>query len=72
MKPELTMIDRGDAYMMMEKMVAAKPQNSFLMWPWRAKRDTKAAAEKTVRTKARSPRILAFSFLGAKMMKIRT
>lgn len=66
------MIERGDAYMIMENIVAANPQNNFLARSWRAKRDTKATAEKTAITHAKSPRILAFSFLGEKMMKIST
>lgn len=66
------MIERGDAYMMMEKMVAARPQNNFLVLPWRAKRETKATAAKTESTSERSPMILAFSIFGAKMIKIIT
>ena len=59
------MIERGDAYMIIEKMVAARPQKSFLPLPCRAKREIKATAEKTVSTEMKSPRILAFSFFGA-------
>jgi hypothetical protein len=68
----LTITDSGEAYMMMENMVAAKPQKSFLPLPCRAKRDTKATkatAPNTESTNVRSPNILAFSFLGAYMMK---
>lgn len=66
------MIDRGEAYMMMEKMVAARPQKSFLGLPWRARSDTRATAPNTVSTKVRSPRIFAFSLFGAKMIKSNT
>ena len=68
----LTMIDRGEPYMIMEKIVAARPQKSFLLLPWRAKMEMKTTVAKTERTKVRSPRILAFSFLGANMRKITT
>lgn len=66
------MIERGEAYMIIEKMVAAKPQKIFLALPWKAKRDTKATAAKTVRTSMKSPKIFAFSFFGAKSRKIKT
>ena len=59
------MIERGEAYMIIEKMVAARPQKSFLSLPFKAKREIRATAEKTVSTKVKSPRILAFSFFGA-------
>lgn len=59
------MIDRGEAYMMMEKMVAAKPQKSFLELSCKANRDTKATVAKIASTRVRRPRILLFSFLGA-------
>lgn len=57
---------------MMENMAAAKPQKSFLELPCRANRETKTTAENTAITKAKRPRILAFSFLGANKMKIKT
>jgi len=65
-------IDRGEAYMMMENMTEAKPQRSFLLLPCRAKTDTKATAENTPSTNARSPNIFPFSFLGAYTMKAST
>jgi len=68
----ILIIDRGEAYMMMENMVAAKPQKSFLPLPCRAKRETKATAANTASTNVRSPKILPFSFLGAYMMKSTT
>lgn len=69
---ELTMIVRGEPYMMMEKTVAAMPQKSFLALPWRARRETRTTIAKTVRTRVNSPRILVFSFFGANKMKINT
>lgn len=66
------MIDRGEAYMIMEKTVAALPQKSFRTCPWSAKRETNTTAEKTVSTKVRIAKILLFSFLGAYMRKITT
>lgn len=66
------MMDRGEAYMMIEKMVAAKPQKSFLVFPWRANRETKATTAKMKSTSVKRPRILLFSFLGAYKMKINT
>lgn len=59
------MIDRGEPYMIMEKIEAAQPQNSFLALPWRAKRDTKATPVKMASTRVRRPRILPFSFFAA-------
>lgn len=58
--------------MMMQKVVDTKPQKSFLVLSRRAKRDTKAMAKNTVTTNVRSPKILAFCFLCAYMMKITT
>lgn len=66
------MIERGEPYIMMEKMAAAKPQKIFLGWEWRASRDTKATAEKIESTRAKRAEILAFSLLGAKMRKVST
>lgn len=66
------MIVRGEAYMAMEKIVAAKPHNSFLLWPWRANRETDTTAANTVRTRTRREKIFAFSFLGENMRKIST
>jgi len=34
---ELTMMERGEPYMMIEKTLAATPQKTFLIFPWRAK-----------------------------------
>lgn len=58
--------------MMIENTVAAKPQKSFLLLPCRAKREIKATAENTVSTNISIPKILAFSFFGANMMKTTT
>lgn len=66
------MMDRGDAYMMMEKMVAAKPQKSFLPWPCKAKRETKTTTPNTESTKMNRPSILALSFLIEYAMKMST
>lgn len=66
------MTDRGEAYMITEKIVAKKPQKFFLAFPWRAKRDTNATVANTVRMDTKRPKILAFSFLGAKIRKIIT
>ena len=56
----------------MENMAAAKPQKIFLDLPCRANRDTKTTAAKTAITNVKRPRVLAFSFLGANKMKIKT
>ena len=66
------MIVRGEAYMVMEKIVAAKPQNYFLLWPWRTTRETNATAANAVMTRTRMEKIFVFSFLGAKLRKIST
>ena len=66
------MIERGEAYMTMEKIVAARPQKSFLALPCKAKRETKATVANTARTKAKRPNILAFSLFGANIMNINT
>ncbi len=58
------MIDRGEAYMIMENMAAAKPQKSFLVLSCKARRKAKATVENKVNTNVRSPEILA-SLLGA-------
>lgn len=71
-KPRLTMIVKGEAYMMMEKIVEARPQNNFLVWPWRASSEISTTAANTARTKVRSAKIFPFSFLGANMRKIST
>lgn len=68
----LTMMERGEAYMQMEKMVAARPHKSLRFCPWRARRETRTTAEKANRTKARRTRIRLFSLLGAKRRKITT
>lgn len=65
-------MERGEPYMMMEKMAAAKPQKSFLELPWRAKREIKTTAVKIVRTRVKRPTILTFSFFGAYITKTKT
>lgn len=67
-----TMIERGEAYMTMEKIVAARPQRSFLPLPCKAKRETRATVTNTVTTKAKRPNILSFSFFGANIMNTNT
>lgn len=66
------MMDRGDPYIMIEKMVAAIPQKSFLLFPCKASMETSATAAKTARTNRRSADIFFFSFFGANAMKIST
>ena len=66
------MIDRGEPYMMMEKMAAAKPQKIFLLLPWRTKREMKATAANMLSTNVRSARILPFSLFGANTRKMST
>lgn len=66
------MIVKGEAYMMMEKIVEARPQNNFLVWLWRASSEMSTTAANTARTKVRSAKIFPFSFLGANMRKIST
>lgn len=65
-------MERGEAYMQMEKIVAARPHKSLRFCPWRARRETRTMAEKTKRTKARRARIRLFSLLGPKRRKITT
>lgn len=65
-------MDRADPYIIMENTEAARPQKSFLVLTWRAKIDTSATVANIVMTKAKSPRILTFSFLVAKVMKMMT
>ncbi|KAF5458461.1 hypothetical protein F2P56_022488, partial [Juglans regia] len=66
-------INRGEAYMMMENMLAANPQNTALVLPAsKAKRETKATVEKTKTTNKKIPKSLAFSLLGAYMRKMVT
>jgi len=59
------MMERGEPYMMIEKTLAATPQKTFLIFPWRAKTEARATAAKSERMSARRPPILSFSFLGA-------
>lgn len=66
------MMERGDPYMMMENIAAAKPQKSFLVFPCRANRDTTTTPENTATTNEKRPRIFAFSFLGANTTKMKT
>ena len=69
---ELTMTDRGEAYITMEKREAARPQKSFRLLPWMAKMENSATAAKTARTDVRSPVILPLSFCGVNARKIIT
>lgn len=66
------MMDRGDPYIMIEKMVAAIPQKSFLLLPCKPSMETRATAAKTVRTNRKSAEIFFFSLVGANAMKIST
>ena len=59
------MMDKCEPYMMMEKMVAAKPQKTFLLWPFKAKREPKTTNPKTESTNMNSPSILVLSVLPA-------
>ena len=59
------MMERGEPYMMTEKMAAAKPQKYRRVLPWSAKTETKATVEKAARTNVSRPRTFAFSFFGA-------
>lgn len=58
--------------MQMENMVAAKPQNTLRMFPWRARRETAATAPKTDNTRSRRAVILRRSFLEAQARKMTT
>ena len=58
-------MDKCEPYMMMEKMVAAKPQKSFLSWPFKANREPKTTTPKTESTNVNSSSILIFSVLPA-------
>lgn len=66
------MMDKGEAYMQMEKMVAAKPQKSFLFWPWSGMREMITTMAKTESANVRSATIFNFSFLGAYTRKMVT
>lgn len=67
------MTDRGEAYIMMEKTVAAKPQKSCLFFKsLKAKTETKATVVNIARMKKRRPNSFPFSFLGAYIRKINT
>lgn len=59
------MIDKGEAYMQMEKTVAAVPHKSFREFPWRASMETRATPANTEQTIARRPNIRYLNFLGA-------
>ena len=69
---ELTIIDRGEAYITMEKREAARPQKSLLLLSWRAKTEISATEEKTARTDVKSPVIFPLSFVGVNKRKIST
>lgn len=66
------MTDKGEAYMTMQKMVATRPHRSFLSSPCTMNKETKATVAITEITKARRPKILAFSFFEAYTVKIST
>lgn len=66
------MIDRGEAYMHMEKKAETKPQKSLRGWPRRASREMAATKPKTASARARSPAMRAFVFFGANTRKITT
>lgn len=66
------MIVSGEAYIAIEKIVAAKPQNNFLLWPWRANRETNTTAANTVMARTKMEKIFTFSFFGANTRKIST
>lgn len=72
MYKKLTIIERGEPYIMIENIAAAKPQNTFLELPCRAKSEMKTTAANIVITKANKPLIFSFSFFGAYRMKMKT
>lgn len=66
------MIESGDAYMHIEKMVAANPQNSLRDCPCNARSDTSATVEKMEMTSINRPNIFALSLGGANIRNIIT
>jgi len=56
---ELAIADKGEAYMQIENMVAANPQNSFLIFPCSANKDTRAIVAKATITTMNRLKILA-------------
>lgn len=66
------MIESGDAYMHIEKMVAAKPQNSLRDCPCNARSDTSTTVEKMDKTSINRPNIFALSLGGANIRNIIT
>lgn len=66
------MIESGDAYMHIEKMVAANPQNSLRCCPCNARSDTSATVEKMVTTIINRPNIFSLSLGGANIRNIIT
>jgi hypothetical protein len=68
----LTMMDSGEAYMQMEKMVAAMPQKTLRAVPCRASSETSTTTAKMEVTMPRRPSIRSRAFRSAKMRKITT
>lgn len=68
----LTMMESGEAYMQMEKTVAARPQKTLRAWPCKASRDTSTTVVKMEVTRPRSPVIRSLDFRSAKIRKIIT
>lgn len=66
------MIDRGEPYIIMERIVAAIPQKSFLVLPCNASKETKATVANTRRDKMKIAPIFFFAFFGANVRNIAT
>jgi tetrahydromethanopterin S-methyltransferase subunit A len=66
------MIESGDAYMHIENMVAANPQNILRCCPCNARNDTSATVEKMVATIIKRPNIFTLSLGGANIRNIIT
>ena len=49
------MMESGEAYMQMEKMVAARPQKTLRALPWRASSETSTTVVKMEATMPRRP-----------------
>ena len=68
----LTMMESGEAYMQMEKMVAARPQKILRALPWRASSEMSTTAAKMEMTTPSRPSIRSRIRRSAKMRKITT
>ena len=68
----LTMMESGEAYMQMEKTVAARPQKILRPLPWRASSEMSTTAVKMEVTTPSRPSIRSRIRRSAKMRKITT